>query len=184
MNADIEEKDGVRYVKNMQLLGVSLIASENVVDENTRIVEELNAPFYDPHRPLNLEKDIKPRGMNSSIFHLDDFGYFIRGSTRIPVMTHESHPFVPEMNEEEMLAKLDALGISRNVLKLEIPSAVEAARAEPYCVILTSDDQLIDCTLPEEKVSIVDVMNAMPFGTGITGFIHKRSFDYELIGGV
>lgn len=141
-NVKVVEESGVRLVKDIQMLGVSLVSEDQLVDPQTRIGQTVDAPFYDPHQNLNLENDKPPRGSyGGAIQILDDFAFW-----KIDTNTNMDHPnrmlrtdFLPpdilsaEL-EQQLQAKLDALGISPELLygdnRYSTAKAMEEMRQE------------------------------------------------------
>lgn len=174
----LEEVNGIKHVRDFNMLGVSIVAeSEPLTRIGNTVAQENETLVHDSVQP-------RARGQMPFMYHIDDFA------------------FLPK--NPEALEQLKAVNAN-------------PTRDQGYCVILTSDNQMIDCSeaamkqkltalgisesilnsdehystaramqqmQQEEKKGLGDVVEILPLGTGVTGVVQKRSFEYELIGGL
>lgn len=216
----IEEKDGVRYVKEVRFDSVSIVSDP---EDIARIQDASTVPVSMGYQTVPEDSPRRgktPRGLMPMIGHIDDPMFprppGARGDN-LPFVILDDFAFLPtEALNEALEKKAEQLGL-------------KADRA--YCVIFTSDNQMIDCSeaLTQEKIESLGIspevlyntepeysaaaehlkfefhiarrsgkasglawhhhgflyhmMPEFPLGTN-THLFQKRSFDYELIGGM
>ena len=157
----IEEKDGVRIVKDFRFDSISLVANpEDIarIQDGSTVEESLGyktVPDDSPRRGKSA------RGDNLPFIYLDDFA------------------FLPsEALNKAMEEKIQQLGISRELIESK-----EKPWSMSYSLLGGNRAGKASGFAYHRHGFLYHMMPEFPLGTS-TQLFQKRSFDYELIGGL
>lgn len=156
-NADIEEKDGVRYVKNFRLDSISMIADPEELFRIQDAEENRQVPRFYP-------------GLAFKMPIIDEVAHLNVGAIEV-------------YSSESVFEKIKTLGINKELLNEKVSYSMSAELLKTTYVQRANRIGQRSGLAANRHGFLYNMFPEFPLGTE-TALFKKRSFDYELIGGM